>query len=481
MRVSNDVLKIAIECHQRAARETDKDLRKFWLDNAAEGFRAALAVDPNCMTALINLGGLEGERERFHSALAYSGRALALAPNEASRQSNYGNILWRMGRFDEANAYLEAGVRLGPNNTGCLHNLALERYSQGRPQEAVALFNRELEIHPDDPVIRHDRSYPMLATGDLQQGLLDHEARFEPQFDEEFNEPPRKCRAPRWKGEDLDGKTLMIHEEQGWGDTIMWGRFLPMFAGFKDYGCERIAVAIRQPLRELIAAQNYGADIISYEAFSPAQEFSYCAPLLSAVAALADRSWGGLKASHISPLTYIKAPLAGENDIQVEREQRDGICVGLVWASGHYQGRKGKQRKIPLGDLLRLYRPGLRLFSLQLGADMLDIGQLGAQGIVTDFAPYIASFADTARIIAALDAVVTVDTSVAHLAGAMGKPTFMMAPRQNLCWRWQLCDEYGRTRWYEKLEILQPRKTDDGWHNVIERIGFRLAAMAKRA
>jgi len=440
------------------------------LAGAREMFLAAIAINPDLAAPYLGLLEIAAKGWDYPAQIALGRRAVALAPGEADALVALSAALWRAQRYGESEATSQRALALCPNHQLAMINMGLACYSTGRADEAEEWFQRALALAPGDLGIRNNLAHTVLKGGDLSRGLKLLQCRWEYLI----KNPIWQCGAPRWAGE--PAATLLLHHEQGFGDTIQFARFIPAIKTLAR--AERLIFACPATLHRLLSSC-CGIDelIDDYEptgivrAASSANAHS---PLLDAVALLnPEYAEGGIavktpRREIITARPYLKSPFEIPDIVHGGGEQ---LAIGLCWGTAKGVER-GLQRVIPLGELIELAAiPGVTLWSLQVGAYAGDLNQGAANCVVWPIAG-VKDFADTAAILTRLDLVISADTAVAHLAGAMGRPVIMLNPIAP-CWRWAR----GSAPWYPTMRIVD--QTDpDNWREPIARIADAVAAMA---
>jgi hypothetical protein len=391
--------------------------------------------------------------------------ALREAPESATTSNLRGMALAEAGKFKEAARCFENAARLDPASPGAWSNLGMMLRIEGRFEESLAAYDRAVALGVDDSRIKINRAVALLHAGRWEVGWQDYEWRFaRPGYtavSEAQTLPPIN---PETR---LDGKPVLVGHEEGFGDTLQFSRYLPMLV---RRGATVIA-SVPAPLVRLLRGIP-GIDVIQ-AGEGPLPPHDFQCPFLSLPRAF------GTTPRDVPGDPWLAADPA-LTAAWAARLPRDGLRAGLVWA-GHprpwLQGFTSVDRRRSTG--LAAFAPlasvrGVRFVSLQAGTAAAQ-GQEPPQGMeLTDPMEAVHDFADTAAIIANLDVVVSVDTSVAHLAGAMGKPVFLL-DRYDNCWRWL----HGRTDspWYPSMTIFrQPRPGD--WSAVMHRAASALGSMA---
>jgi len=464
------------------------ELKRF--DLALASYDSALAMRPDHAEALSNRGDALRELGRLEEALASYDRALAIRPEFAEALSNRGNVLRAMRRFDEALASYDAALHLRSDYPEALSNRAatlqaLDRLDEAlascdralalRPDlvealnnrasvlqemhrfdEALAIYDHLAAIAPDHAEAQINRALLLLLTGDFTRGWPAYEWRRKlPSWVE------RGFAAPEWSGQDIAGKRLLLHAEQGFGDTIQFVRYAALVAA---RGAD-VIVEVRPSLAPLLGGL-FGVEVIA-AGRDHLPPFDLHCPLLSL-----PHLFATTPATIPGGVPYIVAP-AERTAAWTSRLPADGLRVGLAW-SGHRENVRDHERSIPFARLAPLFDiPGTRFVSLQKDIRASDEDFRRCGGVI-DLSAGLGDFADTAAVIAQLDLVISVDTSVAHLAGAMGKPFWLLLPRVP-DFRWQL----GRTTspWYSSARLFRKGQTDN-WDAVIADVATELAALA---
>jgi tetratricopeptide (TPR) repeat protein len=468
------------------------------LDEALASYDRALALRPDYAEALINRGNALCELKRFDEAVAIYDRALALRPDLAETLSNRGNALCELKRFDEAVASYDRALALRPDYAEALLNRGavlqeLERdteavasydralalrpdfaealsnrgtalYELKRLDEALASYDRALALRSDYAEAHHNEAHCRLLIGDFNRGWEKYEWRWKTR---KATEQKRNFAQPLWLGtDDIAGKTILLHAEQGFGDTIQFCRYVPRVVD----RAARVIVEVERPLHELISTLPGGARIVSRG--DPLPDFDIHCPLLSLPLAFRTRL-----ETIPSEIPYLFAAEKKTNAWRERLGQHEMPRVGLVWSGSSRKeqrdaNRIDRQRSIAFDQLAPLLEiTECEFYSLQKGDD--PVAQLHNSPLhqrVIDWTADLHDFSDTAALIENLDLVITVDTSVAHLAGALRKP-FWLINRFNTCWRWLLDRE--DSPWYSTARIFRQPSWGD-WTSVIHKIAFEL-------
>ena len=407
-------------------------------------FLAALSLDPNHALALQNLGAALRQLGHYAASEVVAKRSVVASNGNPYCKSNLGVALFGLRKFDEALRILREATVEMPEAAGSWHNYGLVLYMMGRYEAALVAFDKGLALGQDNAHMQSDRALTLLSLGRIQEGLEAYEVR----WDILAKSTVWDLAVPEWKGEDLTGRHLLVHHEQGFGDSVMLARFI---SALHERGAI-ITLAMPGELMSLMQENFPYVKVVDLkdEAFYSTMVFDYHTPLLSAM------RWLGIaRPKEINAAPYIKAePFSALN-------LPPGFKVGLCWASGdHGPALMDRRRLVPVVDFLPLLeKPGISLISLQKGKEAGDLVKNGLEGLIFDVSSRLDSFHDTARVIAALDLVISVDSAVVHLAAAMGKPTIMLSPYTR-CWRWWgLCS--GKP-WYNDMTVASQSK-DGSW------------------
>ena len=434
-------------------------------DAALASYDQAIALNPGYAEAYYSRGNVLKDLKQLDSALTSYDQAIATRSDYAPAHSNRGNVLSELERFDAALASYDAAISIAPDDPDTHCNRGNLLSELGRHGEALSSFDRAVAVDPHHAQSRFSRSFAYLVTGDLERGWRDFEWRWQNEHCITSRER-RSFPQPQWFGEEpLTGKTLLVHCEQGFGDTIQFCRYAELLANLGA----TVVFEVPQPLRTLFASLEGVAQWVAQgEALPP---FDFYSPLMSLPLALRttlDTIPAKVPYLHSSPdrSRYWRRKL-GE-----PRAAR----VGLVWAGGFRANQPepwpvNNRRNIPLATLAPLAHPHIEFYSLQKGQPAeQELAELNARGWngprLVDYTRDLRDFDDTAALIEQLDLVISVDTSTAHLAGALGKPVWILN-RFDTCWRWLL--DRTDSPWYPSLRLYRQARRGD-WEGVVRRV-----------
>lgn len=436
------------------------------LERATEHFRAALAIQPDFALACFNLGHTLDAMDRCHEAVPAFERALALQPDWLAARYGLAHALTALERSAEARAHFEQVLKADPGFALAWQDMGTALYDMGEFDAATHAFERAMQLRPELGIAAYNRSLVKLLKGDLRAGWPGYEARWRVFVAADID-------APLWHGETpLVGRTILIHAEQGLGDTVQFVRYVPLVAR----RAARVILEVQPELATLLrpAALAWGITLLVRGQARPA--FDCHCPLLSLPLAF-NTSLATIPAeiAYLAPpiesterWAACRAVLPQVSPVAAQAPRR----IGLAW-SGRVKTRR-ENRAIPLALLEPLLQQDAWHWVL-VQKEIPDSDQAALQRILRQahvHAPAypLDDFADTAALIGTLDCVITIDTAVAHLAAAMGKPTWVLLPFAP-DWRWLLGRE--TSPWYPSMRLF--RQTAPGnWPEVIETVRHAL-------
>ncbi len=451
-------------------------------DEAVEICESAHRIKPDDFRVLTNLGLVHLEQQRNVEAADCFRAALRVQPKAFDPQMNLGIALSNQGNFDEAMGWLDSALRIRPDSFDALQNVGMNFGRMGRIDEAIDFFERALQQRPDFAEIHRNLGYMLLQLGDYQRGWAEHEWRL-------TCKPHHGCRVNRtfWNGDDFRDQTILLHFEQGYGDTLQFIRFAPMV---KRRGGQ-VLVICQAPLLRLVArcpGVNLAFDGSVYEPACHIQAplmslpsifgttldtIPATVPYLTVNPVLLDH-WGSIVSRTLGSegATEPGAPVGS-------RSSRPGrpMLIGIAW-----RGNPGNQldqwRSFPLTQFAPLAElPGVRFISLQVAHGSEELANLNGRFPVIELPGRRGlDFSETAAIMSHLDLVIAPCTAVAHLAGALGVPTWVP-----LChigdWRWLR----GRddSPWYPTMRLFRQSRLDE-WESVFRRMADALKLELER-
>jgi tetratricopeptide (TPR) repeat protein len=439
------------------------------LQDAEGDFRIAVALTPNDPVARNNLGNVLLALGRWEEALAECERALALKPDYLDAQLSHANALLDLGRAEEALAGYDRLLALAPRDPRALANRGLALRGLNRAGEAVKSFEQAMAADPGNAQIRAIAGQAHLAAGDLKTGFALFEARWSTPIMAGYLESRRFGR-PQWLGQaPLEGRTLLLHSEQGWGDIFQFCRYAAVAA---EQGA-RVLIEVQKPAVGLMRTLKGASEVI--ELGQPLPPFDFHCPVMSL-----PHAFGATLETIPANVPYLSADPAKVSAWERRLGPKTRPRVGLVWSSGvrpdqpELAAANGR-RNLPFDSLKAFKGLPLDFVSLQKGepaeSEFAAVDQGAWEGpSIANVAAELRDWADTAALIAALDLVVTVDTAIPHLAGALGRPTWVMN-RFDPCWRW--LETRADSPWYPTLRLFgQPAMGD--WDSVVAEVRIEL-------
>jgi tetratricopeptide (TPR) repeat protein len=434
------------------------------LDAALQGVTRAIALLPAMAPAYFNRAEVLMRLSRPAEALSDCDRAIELFPELAGAHCHRGVALKTLGRLDEALESLDRALTLDPKLTDGFVNRGNVALEQGRLADAKADYQRALAFRPDFAEARHGQALACLTEGDWDEGFRLYEAR------EQLKEPPYQPQPyPRWTADATPGERLVLLCEQGLGDMIQFARFAPLFAarGFD------VALRAPQSMRRLLSTLE-GVTIASFDESSTINgKPTRWLPLMSAPRAL------GVRPDSVPQNVPYLAAEPSRVAQWVTWLGDHGFTIGINWSAGAGRGAFADRRNIPLAAFAPLAGiDGVRLISLQKGAAAQQIAASAFHRNIevpeTDPNPEADNFLDTAALMASLDLIITCDTAVPHLGGALGRPVFTALPSVP-DWRW--LRERDDSPWYPTMRLFR-QSTPQNWSDVFERIAAAVVEIA---
>lgn len=450
------------EAHHRMG-EALAFLRRF--AESAESFGAAAGLVPRSQSAHKGLGVALAGLGRDAEAVASFRAALALDPGYVDALTHLGRALCRLGAKEEALDRLDAATRLDPASAGAHHARGIALDGLRRYEEAIAAYDRALALEPGHVDARKDRGLARLMLGDYRRGWADYESRWRLH---DVTLPPYP--QPLWKGEPVEGGTILLGAEQGVGDVLQFVRYAPMV---KALGAS-VALHVPEFLIPLLETCP-GIDRLVARVEPGATWFDVHVPLMNL-----PTIFGTTPATVPAPIPYLAADPSRVARWRSRLAEAPGFLVGVAW-QGNPANSIDRDRSFPLSLLEPLARvAGIRLVSLQKGPGAAQIGGCDVRFPLVDFGDALdaepGAFLDTAAIMASLDLVVSADTATAHLAGALGVPVWV--PLSFAAdWRWGLDGE--TSTWYPSARLFRQGRRGE-WGPVFERMAGALAGLVAR-
>jgi tetratricopeptide (TPR) repeat protein len=431
--------------------------------NAEQMYFEALKLNPNKSECYSNLGAINRDLQNFNQALVYYQKSIDLQPEKLIEYINYSTILINLKKYEDALAIIDFVL----SRSNDVEDVLLKKYELllilGKVEESKELFEKILSLFPLSVNVQWHHAQRLLLLGDYLKGWQAYESRWRSSITglKEAN-----LAKPKWLGDfSIEGKILLVHSEQGLGDTIQFARYLPLLHSLKA----KIIFSVSPNLIDLFKHFKSYCQIILES--DPLPEFDAYVPLMSL--------------PYILGTTIDKVPnnvpyiFADSEKVSIWQElipQSDKLKVGLLWSGGHRPDvpnlfSLNDRRNLPVEYLKYFKGVDAAFFSLQKGdpseSEFEQLSTLGWDGPqIFNYTRLIKDFSDTAALIENLDLVISVDTSTAHLAAAMGKPVWLLN-RLDTCWRW--LTQRQDSPWYPTIKIYRQEKAND-WVGVVLRI-----------
>jgi Flp pilus assembly protein TadD len=423
-------------------------------DAAMQYWKKAITINSSNAEVQHNLGLAFYKKGQFDEAMPYFKKAVQLNSFYSDAWNDLGSAVLQNGLYNEAVEYYRKALQCNPNHVNACYSLGTVLLTMGKYQESLHFFHRAISLKPDFPRAHFNLAFVLLLLADFKNGWKEYFWRW---GTEEFRIP--NWQQPIWDGADLTGKTLFIHVEQGFGDMIQIVRYIPMVA---DRG-GKVILQCQKELLSLIKNVEGVEHIIALQ--EPLPVFDIHCPLLC-IPMIFDTDLDTIPAK----IPYIKA-----EDLLVKRwrdrlGRSSAVKVGLIW-QGNPVHKRDRERSIAFEKLVALADiKGISFYSLQKEEGSGESRNPSCGLKLIDFMDEVQDFSDTAALIENLDLVISVDTSVAHLAGAMGKPVWTLL-QYSPDWRWMLDRE--DSPWYPTMRLFRQPSLGD-WESVIERVNREL-------
>jgi len=432
---------------------------------ASQCFAKAIALQPDCLPAHTNLGLVALDQKEFDAALAHFHRALELKPESADVLSSIGTTLQMQGKMVEAIEYHRRAIALEPNEHRSHFRLGASLHCERRYADALASYDEAIRLRPDYADAYNNRAFVHLALGDFRRGWEDYEWRLRCK-----GYKNRDFTQPRWDGTPLAGRTLLIHAEQGLGDTLHFIRYAKLI---ERTAGGRVFVEVQEPLVPLLKASGFTGVI---PAGAPLPKFDVHAPLMSLSHTL------GITLDTVpTGVPYLAADPRLLKQWRGPVRNLPGFKVGITW-QGNRSYSFDHFRSIPLAQFAPLAEvEGVQLISLQKNQGCEQLAEVANQFTPRDLGSTldnnnIGAFMETAAVMCNLDLVITSDTATAHLAGGLGVPVWVLlsaAPE----WRWLI--DRADSPWYPSMRLFRQSELGD-WEGVFANVKTELARLVQR-
>jgi tetratricopeptide (TPR) repeat protein len=434
------------EAHCRLAMAL-RDLNR--LDEAVRCLEAAIRLRPSYPRLRMLLGAIHKQAGDLETAAQCCRQEIALDAGNADAHYNLGLILQNLDRPAQAMAAYRQALALRPGHADALINQSLLYQEQPDLDAAIACCEQVLRLEPAHAEAHWQLGTALLAKGQWERGWTEYEWRWKLK---DFTTPAGTFHQPLWDGRQLGGRRILLHSEQGYGDVIQFIRYAPMVA---QRGGE-VLVGCPEALTALLARAPGVSRVAAGRAGLPA--FDFHTPLLSLPAIFRTT-----QATLPAKVPYLTPP---QEAFPIGPAEPGCLKVGLAWA-GDAKHKNDRNRSMPVGHFGPLMDlPGVQWFSLQAGPRASDLAQVPWANRLTDLGARLANFDQTASAIVQLDLVISVDTAVAHLAGALGKPVWTLLPFAGE-WRWMV--HRSDSPWYPTLRLFRQSQPGD-WPGLMDRV-----------
>lgn len=432
-------------------------------DKAAELARRAVVMNPGFAFSHYNLATIlakKGDQQRAREEYV---KALALQPNDAETLVSIGSTYHALGDFESAIHWYRRGAEVDPTSAQAVYNIGVALHDQARYEEALPYYERALALRPGYVLPTWNRGLTRLTLGNLSEGWEDFEARW--QFTEQMREvsmPAKRFARPMWPGNTVPTR-VHLHAEQGIGDTLQFARYATII---RDMGHD-VRLEVPPPTVDLLR-RSLSGDRLAIMPMAPDYpggmgilDFDFHLPLMSI-----PRAMGTTLDTIPWSEPYLRADPEKTARWAARLARFPGLKVGLCWAGGKRThdpllAAVDGRRSISVETMRPIWSvPGVTFVSLQVGANAVGPGHT-----IQDWTSEIETFDDTAALIEALDLVISVDTSVVHVAGGLGKKVFMLN-RYDTCWRWLRSGD--TTKWYPSMTIIRQEKAGE-WGSVVHK------------
>ena len=424
-------------------------------EKAIQAFQEAIKIMPDYSDALYNLGLALKKKQQFEEAVSNFKHVIKLTPDDAHAYYNLGNTYEALGRYELAVENYQLATKKNGAFTGAFNNLALVLKAMGRIDEAISYFREALRLQPGLAEAHWNLSLALLINGQFEEGWKEHEWRF--RRGKRRTIYPHRFGIPLWDGSSFTGKRLFVHSEQGFGDTLQFIRYLPM-------------------------VKRLGGTVI-FEAFGPLLEIMRGFPGIDKLVEISPDRRHVENCDYYVPLMSL--PMLFATDIPTiptnipyifadpekvgqwkNRTNKKGYKIGIVWA-GKSEHENDGNRSCAIEHFFTLAGiRGIELYGLQKGGAARQTETLGGMKRIINFDRELTDFSETAAAIDNLDLLISVDTALVHLAGAMGKPVWILLPHAP-DWRWLL--EREDSPWYPTMRLFrQPGRGD--WGAVFDKV-----------
>jgi tetratricopeptide (TPR) repeat protein len=422
--------------------------------------------DFNLAAAYTNLGIALRLQGKLTAAIECYHHAIEINPNESGVYSNLANILNAQGNFAAAIVACNTALRLRPNFPEAYNNLGNAHQSQRNLTDAIACYQRAIALQPQDPIFHWNLGFALLLTGHFDRGWAEYQWRF--QYRQNLGAPSHSA---MWVGGAIPDRSLLLWGEQGLGDSIQFVRYAALLAAQEI----QITIAVQPPLIRLFESCLIDTSVTVIDRDRADLSVYPVHTSLMNLPGVFQTNLGNIPAS----IPYIRAPKTVPPSLTLPSSAQ--LKIGIVWASSATNDEMYQKKSTSAAMLITALKPFLEtgtisLWSLQVGQDAPQIQSWLPSSQIHDLSPLLTDFVDTASVIEQLDLVISVDTAVAHLAGAMGKPVWVLLPFLP-DWRWLL--EREDSPWYPTMRLFRQPQPGD-WTGTLDRVVGELQLLLQR-
>ncbi|MEC8893894.1 MAG: tetratricopeptide repeat protein [Candidatus Poribacteria bacterium] len=441
------ILKLALRYHREGN-----------LDYAKYVYQHVLGIDPQNADALHLLGVSVYQSEQYDIAINLITQAIQIDSTKPLFFTNLGNAFQKQGKLEQSAQAYQKAIQIQPDYAEAYFNLGNSLREQGKLKESTQALQKAVQIQPDYADAHFNLAMLLLLQGQFVEGWEKYEWR----WDSSLKSQKRNFKRPLWDGTSLSSKSILIYAEQGFGDSIQFVRYIDLFPDTTT-----IIVACQPELKSLLKRIGRIDTLVTKGEDIP--KFDFHAPIVSL-----PHIFGTVLETIPAKIPYLY-PDKNSDFAFLSNDERD-LKVGIAWA-GSPTHINDRNRSISLNNFKCLLDiKGCEFFSLQVGEHHRDIKRCGYSRIIKDLGKQFTNFHHTASAILQLDLVISVDTAVAHLAGALGKPVWTLLPFIP-DWRWML--NRSDSPWYPSMTLFRQRKRGD-WHSVFQEIRLTLIQYSQR-
>jgi Flp pilus assembly protein TadD len=427
------------------------------IDDAIAAYRNACHFKPKFADAYNDLGSALREKGSLDEAVVALREAVRLKPDLHKAYNNLGNVLHEKGELDDAIIAFRAALRIKPDIAEVHSNLGNVLRDRGMVEEAIDALRQSLRLKPDFAEAHYNLGLVYLLKGEFARAWPEYEWRWRCKS---IPSPRGEFDAPRWDGAALDGRTILLHSEAGFGDTIQFVRYAPMVASRGG----KVVLECQAPLLRLMRGMPGVEQVVSTT--EPLPHFDVHCPMMNL-----PHAFRTTMETIPATVAYLRADPSLIESWRARVGPDDGqLKVGLIWA-GNLRFRLDRTRSLQLDQLAILGRAaGIKFYSLQKGPPGEQAKKPPSGMQLINIGPELNDFSDTAAVMSSMDLILSTDTSVAHLAGALGLPVWVMLQFMP-DWRWLL--EREDSPWYPTMRLFR-QTTWGNWADVVERVGNAL-------